>query len=257
MKTYTVKQLARLAGVSVRTLHHYDEIGLPRPAFTGENRYRYYGEDEVLRLQQILIHRALDIPLTEIGAILDAPGFDRIAALRRQRQSLEEKAQRFAGMVKTIDRTIAHLTGDMTMKTEDLYSGLVSADRQAGYEDWLVEKFGPGVRADIAQSRETMARLGSGGMAAHMAELKPIEEGIAEAMRRGLPPQSRDLDPLIQKHRLWVEGAWARPCTPEAYAGLADVYDHCDFQARYEAIAPGLGTYLPAAMRAWARRQDP
>ncbi len=106
--------LARLAGVSVRTLHHYDEIGLLRPAFTGENRYRYYGEDEVLRLQQILIHRALDIPLTEIGAILDAPGFDVIAALRRQRQSLEEKPQRFAGMVKTIDRTIAHLTGDMT-----------------------------------------------------------------------------------------------------------------------------------------------
>ncbi len=86
-------------------------------------------------------------------------------------------------------------------------------------------------------------------MAAHMAELKPIEEGIAEAMRRGMPPQSRELDPLIQKHRLWVEGAWARPCTPEAYAGLADVYDHCDFQARYEAIAPGL-RYLSAGRHA-------
>ncbi len=76
-------------------------------------------------------------------------------------------------------------------------------------------------------------------------------------MRRGLPPQSRDLDPLIAAHRLWVEAAWSKPCPPEAYAGLADVYDHPDFQARYEAIAPGLGTYLPAAMRAWVRRQDP
>lgn len=257
MKTYTVKQLARLAGVSVRTLHHYDEIGLLKPAFTGENRYRYYGEDEVLRLQQILIHRALDIPLSEIGAILDAPGFDRIEALRRQRESLETKAQRFAGMVRTIDRTIAHLTGDMTMKTEDLYSGLVPAEQQAGYEAWLVEKFGPGVRADIAQSREALARLGPGSMAAHMAGLEPIEQGIAEAMRAGLPPQSRALDPLIDRHRLWVEAAWARPCPPEAYAGLADVYGHPDFQARYEAIAPGLGTYLPAAMRAWTRRQQP
>ncbi len=178
MKTYTVKQLARIAGVSVRTLHHYDEIGLLKPAFTGENRYRYYGENEVLRLQQILIHRALDIPLTEIGAILDAPGFDRIEALRRQRESLEEKAQRFAGMVRTIDRTIAHLTGDMTMKTEDLYSGLVPAEKQAGYEAWLVEKFGPGVRADIAKSRESLARLGPGGMAAHMAASSPSRRAL-------------------------------------------------------------------------------
>ena len=70
MKTYTVNQLAQLAGISVRALHHYDEIGLLKPAFTGENRYRYYGEEELLRLQQILIHRELDIPLAEIGAIL-------------------------------------------------------------------------------------------------------------------------------------------------------------------------------------------
>ena len=74
MKTYTVNQLARMAGVSVRMLHYYDEIGLLKPAFTGENRYRYYGKEELLRLQQILIHRELDIPLAEIAAILDAPG---------------------------------------------------------------------------------------------------------------------------------------------------------------------------------------
>ena len=67
MKTYTVAELARLAGISVRTLHHYDEIGLPKPAFTGQNRYRYYGRDELLRLQQILIHRELDIPLSNIS----------------------------------------------------------------------------------------------------------------------------------------------------------------------------------------------
>src|SRR5690606_19632214 len=100
MKTYTVNQLARLAGVSVRTLHHYDEIGRLRPAFTGENRYRYYGEDELLRLQQILIHRELDIPLAEIGAILDAPDFDRLDTLQKQRERLEEQARRYAGMVR-------------------------------------------------------------------------------------------------------------------------------------------------------------
>ena len=74
MKTYTVNQLTQLAGISVRTLHHYDDIGLLKPAFTGDNRYRYYGEEELLRLQQILIHRELDIPLADIAAMLDAPG---------------------------------------------------------------------------------------------------------------------------------------------------------------------------------------
>ena len=79
MKMLTVKQVAKLSGVSVRALHHYDEIGLLKPASTGRNRYRYYGEEELLRLQQILLHRELDIPLNEIGAILDDPGFNQLA----------------------------------------------------------------------------------------------------------------------------------------------------------------------------------
>lgn len=78
MSRYTVSQLSRLAGVSVRTLHHYDHIGLLRPAVTGENGYRYYGTDELLRLQQILLHRELGLPLSRIARVLDAPGFDRL-----------------------------------------------------------------------------------------------------------------------------------------------------------------------------------
>ena len=81
MGTYTVKQLARLSGVSVRTLHHYDEIGLLRPAFLGENRYRYYGREELLRLQDILFHRELGAPLQEIGELLAREGRDRVAIL--------------------------------------------------------------------------------------------------------------------------------------------------------------------------------
>ena len=74
MGTYTVKQLARLSGVSVRTLHHYDEIGLLGPAFVGENRYRYYGREELLRLQDILFHRELGVPLQEIRRLLATTG---------------------------------------------------------------------------------------------------------------------------------------------------------------------------------------
>src|SRR5437868_6241526 len=115
-KMLTVSDVARLSGVSVRALHHYDHIGLLRPASIGTNRYRYYGRDELLRLQQILLHRELGIPLEEIGAIIDAPGFDRLEALRLQRSRLALQAERYAELVRTIDRTIASLNGETTME---------------------------------------------------------------------------------------------------------------------------------------------
>ncbi len=255
MKTYSVNQLASLAGVSVRTLHHYDEIGLLKPAFTGENRYRYYGEAELLRLQQILIHREMDIPLHDIGAILDAPGFDRLEALQKQRERLDEMAKRYAGLVRTIDRTIAHLKGEREMKDAELYSGVVSPEKQAEYEAWLVENYGPWMNEDIARSRKAMVDLDTDARAESMAELKRIEDGLAEGLRRGLPPQAIALNPLIERHRQWVAASWGRDCTPQAYAGLADIYQHPDFRARYESIEAGFADYLIAAMKAWARRQ--
>ncbi|MCP8883412.1 MerR family transcriptional regulator [Devosia sp. XJ19-1] len=255
MKTYTVTQLARLAGVSVRTLHHYDDVGLLKPAFTGDNRYRYYGEEELLRLQQILIHRELDISLAEIGAILDAPGFDRLDTLRQQRDRLEEQAKRYAGMVRTIDRTIARLNGECKMDDKDLYSGVVSAEKQAVYEAWLVDRYGPDMETDIEASRKAATAMSDAERAAWMAELKTIEEGLAEGLRQGLPPQAAALDPMIERHRSWVARSWGRECSPEAYAGLADIYEHPDFRKRYEAIAPGFAGYLVSAMKAWARRQ--
>jgi DNA-binding transcriptional MerR regulator len=255
MKTYTVQQLARLAGISVRTLHHYDEIGLLKPAFTGENRYRYYGEDELLRLQQILIHRELDIPLAEIRAILDAPDFHQLDSLRRQRERIEREARRYAAMVRTIDRTIAHLQGKREMKDAELYSGIVSSQKQAEYEAWLIDRFGPDMEGHIQESRRVMTGTSEEQMAAMMAALKEIEDGLAEALRRGVPPQAMVLEPMIERHRRWVAASWGRECLPRAYAGLADMYEHPDFRERYEAIEPGFADYLIAAMKAWAARQ--
>jgi MerR family transcriptional regulator, thiopeptide resistance regulator len=255
MKTYTVNQLAQLAGISVRTLHHYDEIGLLKPAFTGDNRYRYYGEDELLRLQQILIHREFDIPLADIGAILDAPGFDTVATLQKQRQRLEEQAKRYARMVKTIDRTIARLKGDRAMTDADLYSGVVSPEKQAAYEQWLIERYGTQMEAKIAHGRKAMSAMNTHEMAAAMKELEAVEQGLAEGLRRGIPHQATSLDPMIERHRAWVAASWGRACPAEAYAGLADIYEHPDFQSRYEAIRPGFAAYLTAAMRSWAKRQ--
>src|SRR5690606_15484613 len=138
MGTYTVKHLARLSGVSVRTLHHYDEIGLLRPAFVGENRYRYYGREELLRLQDILFHRELGVPLQAIGKLLERDGRDRVAILREHRTMLAERIEISRQLLTTIDRTIAELNGEGAMEDKDLYHGFAPA-KQAEYEDWLVE----------------------------------------------------------------------------------------------------------------------
>ncbi|QKV19661.1 MerR family transcriptional regulator [Oricola thermophila] len=256
MANYLVGELAAMAGVSVRTLHHYHEIGLLVPAHVGENNYRYYGREELLRLQQILIYRELGIPLAEIGAILDAPGFDRLIALKGQRERIAHEVARFTEMLRTIDRTIAELEGDRVMKDAELYSGIVDPKKQAEHEAWLEQNYGPDVREHIETSRLKMENLSPAERNSTMSELKDIEQKLAMALRDGVPPEARSLDPLIERHHAWVVSAWGRDCPPVAYAGLADTYEHPDFKARYEAIEKGFSAYLCAAMRSWAKRQS-
>ncbi|MFV3130011.1 MerR family transcriptional regulator [Niveispirillum sp. KHB5.9] len=251
MSLYTVSQLARLAGVSVRTLHHYDHIGLLRPAATAENGYRQYGREELLRLQQILLHRELGMPLAEIARVLDAPDFDRRAALHAQRRHLLAEAERYRQLVATIDRTITLLEGEDVMDAQALYQGF-SPEKQTEHEDWLVGRYGAAVRTDIALSRQAMGRLDRG---AQMRELADIENAAAQAMRDGTPAGDARLDGLLARHLEWVAASWGRRPDADAYAGLAEMYrSHPDFRSRYEALAPGLADYLPDAMEAYAIR---
>lgn len=254
MARYKVSELAAIARISVRTLHHYHEIGLLVPADVGPNGYRYYGREQLLRLQQILIYRELDMPLAEIAKALDARDFDRLQSLREQRQRVSEHMARGARILATIDRTIADLEGTKIMQDEDLYTGIVDPAKQAEYEKWLVEKYGPEISKDIAEGHARWADATPADVESRMKELAAIEHELAELMQKGIAPDDVLLDPIIQRHRAWVEGM-SGPSSPSAYAGLADVYEHPDFEARYEAIATGFGPFLRAAMRAWASRQ--
>ncbi|RYE10340.1 MAG: MerR family transcriptional regulator [Hyphomicrobiales bacterium] len=254
MKMLTVKQVAKISGVSVRALHHYDEIGLLTPASIGRNSYRYYGREQLLRLQQILLHRELDIPLGEIRAILDDPKFDQLEALRLQREKLAAEAQRYARLVRTIDRTIADLNGESAMRNAELYKG-ISAEKQAEYEAWLVEKYGGDMPERIEQSRQKFAKMSKDEMDKLNVELHDIEQGLAEGLRRGVAMDSTALDPALARHLKWIEFAWDKPCPPAAYAGLADLYvSHPDFVTRFETVEPGFANYLSGAMKAYAAR---
>ncbi|KRA83276.1 MerR family transcriptional regulator [Altererythrobacter sp. Root672] len=256
MGTYTVKQLARLSGVSVRTLHHYDEIGLLRPAFIGENRYRYYGREELLRLQDILFHRELGVPLQEIARLLASEGRNRVAILSEHRSILANRVERSRQLLRTIDRTIAELNGEGTMKDKDLYHGF-APEKQADYEAQLVDHLGQDARKGIEASKAHWGEAGPEKMRAALEEGDAAEMALVERFRAGAPAVDASLSPALNRHRDWVSTMWGRECPPQAYGGLADLYlSHPGFRARYEAHGNGFTEWLATAMKTHASRLE-
>lgn len=248
-KRYTVQQLATLSDVSVRTLHHYDQIGLLVPAFLGDNGYRYYGAAELLRLQQILLHREFGLPLKDIGRLLDQAGIDRIGQLQAQKARLQAEAARYRLLVDTIDRTIASLTtlGELKMEHSDLYKGF-SAEKQAAYEAEAGVLYG---MENIAPSVATFNNMSAARQQAMQDALAEIEMNFANLLRQGVAPGDARHAPLVEQHRAWVATMWDRPCPPQAHATLAGMYaSHPDFRARYESIAAGLADHLSTAIQA-------
>lgn len=188
-RSYAVGELAKLSGVSIRTLHHYDAIGLLKPASVGENGYRYYGREELLRLQQILFHRELGMSLAEIAAVLEAPGFDRLAALRRQRVRVMAETDRHRRLLDTIDRTIAELEGKQTVQDGDLYKGF-APEKQAEYEAYIVERYGEDGRRRVEAGRKRMAEMSSFQQQAYMDELAALEADLVAAVGAGVAANS-------------------------------------------------------------------
>jgi len=125
--TYTVKQVAVMSGVSVRTLHFYDETGLLKPSFVGANGYRFYEEPQLLTLQQILFYRELGFELRRIREVLGRDDFETVAALESHRKVLRSKLARTRSLIETIDKTVDHLKGVKSMDKEELFAGFVLA----------------------------------------------------------------------------------------------------------------------------------
>jgi DNA-binding transcriptional MerR regulator len=252
---HTVKQVARLSGVSVRTLHHYDEIGLLKPASVGANGYRYYGREELLRLQQILFHRELGFSLEEIGRTLDAEGFDKVAALKAHRIKLEAEARRYRRLMRTIDATLAALEGDAKMEDKAMYRGF-DPEKQAGYEKELVAKHGAPMQRHIDQAKAGMARWTQADFDAMQAESEAIEAGMAKALVEGLPADSAAVTALMRRQHAWIVKSWNHAAPASAIVGLAQMYvDDPRFRERYDGRQAGLAEYMAAAMTSFAERE--
>ena len=139
---FTVNQLSKIASITPRTLHYYDEIGLLKPTTVGDNGYRYYGEDALLRLQQIMFYRELDISLEDIKKIMGRRNFDVLSALVTHKAQLEKRISRLENLIETVDNTIDHMKGKKEMSKKQLFEAF-SEEQQAEYEKEAMQMYDP------------------------------------------------------------------------------------------------------------------
>ena len=229
-------------------------MGLLKPAYVGENGYRYYERSQALRLQQILVWRELGLRIDAIKAILDDPGFDLATALRDQQNRLAQEIARHSQIFGVITETLNSLSGDHTMTHEKFYAW-TSEQKQAEYEHWLLEKYGETMKPQIETGRARFATLDEAGRSAIMTKLETVETDLVNAFKAEIPSDSMALDGVLKAHNDWVAFMWDRPCPPEAYQGLAKLYlNSPDFTARYESMAVGFCQFLHDAMMAASQR---
>ncbi|WP_258723846.1 MerR family transcriptional regulator [Cellulomonas sp. NS3] len=247
-ETWTIGDLARLSGVTSRTLRHYDAIGLLAPVDVGAGGRRLYGRDELLRLQQILVLRELDVDLPTVARVLAADGEHGVRAglLREHHARLVAERDRFDRLAATVASTLESLEGGHDMAAKDLYAGFDNSQ----YDAEARERWGDEA---VDRSNQAWAGLGADGQAAHHRESQAIGEGLAACLAEGLAPDDERTQGLVARHFAQIATFW----TPnrESYRGLGQMYvDDERFTATYDAFAPGLAVYLRDAIDVWAER---
>lgn len=250
-EVWRVGKLAKLAGVSIRTLHHYDAEGLLKPSARSEGDYRLYNRSDLLRLQQILFYRELDLPLNEIRAILDSPGFDLASSLNEHRKNLETRQQRTLQLIATIDRTLASLnTKEIIMQDHEYYKGFLDRETAEKYDREARERYGS---AKVDESWQNIRKMGKDGFQKHLKDGEAINSKLASLMQ--LSPETPEVQAVIAEHHAFIGGFYE--VTPEIYAGLAEMYvSDARFRSYYEKVAPGLAEFLSAGMRAFLKQRN-
>jgi DNA-binding transcriptional MerR regulator len=251
-RTYQVKEVAQLAGLTVRALHHYDSIGLLVPSSRSTAGYRLYDDDDLLRLQQILIGRELGLPLEAIRRTLDDPGFDRRAALLAQRTELAARAERATDMIRAIDAALTAIEEKHMGKVD--FKKIFDGFDPEQYEDEVKQRWGDTDAYKISTQRARSyteadwQRIKAEQGAIYAAAVAARNDGVR-------PDEPRAMD-IAERHRLSFD-RWFYPCGPQMHSGLADMWEadrrYADSIDKHGGAA-GLTEYLAAAVRANAKR---
>lgn len=252
---YTVAKLAKISGVSVRTLHWYDEVGLLRPAYHGANGYRYYEEEQLLMLQQILFFRELGFELKQIEKILKRSDFDKVKALGSHRHVLQKNVERTKQLIQTIDRTIEHLKGSKKMNDHEIYLGF-SNEKQAEYQKYLINRFGDQVQDSIKESHEKVKRMNKEDLEKSKKEWVSILEELAKLWKKGALASSSEVQKIIRRHYEWLKNYW----TPDrdSYAGMGEGYTGFEWKEvfkQYDSDHPKFAGFLAEGIKIFAAKE--
>lgn len=249
---YTVKELARLTGLTPRALRYYDSIGLLCPQRNGENDYRLYGPAEVERLQQILLYREMGLPLEEIGRILDAPDFDRGAALRGHLDRLLERRRETEELICTVRRELNAMKGEQTMKDREKFEGMkrrIIQENEDAYGREARERYG-------SEAVEASGRRLAGMTEEEWTQMQTEETEFRQALLRAMAaddPAGEDAREAVRLHAAWLARFWPpESVTPQAHVGMAELYVQDQrFTDYYEKTAPGFAAFFLRAARAY------
>jgi DNA-binding transcriptional MerR regulator len=243
---YKVKEVAGLAGISVRSLHHYDHIGLLKPETVAPSGYRFYSERDFQKLQQILFSKEIGFSLEEIREIMDRPDFDRGRALRAHKELLTEKKRRLEEIIWTVDRTLSSMEGGCGMAKKEMFEAFDMTEiekHQAEYAEEVRRTYDP---AAVAECDRKTARYSKDDWQAIMAKSSGIYQRIAAAMERG--PADAEVQAVVAEWREHITKNFYH-CTPEIFRGLGDLYvDDHRFTENIDKIGPGLAAFLREAM---------
>ena len=251
--SYTVGEVARFAGVTVRTLHHYDEVGLLVPSGRTAAGYRQYADADLERLQRILCYRELGFGLEDIAAILDDPRNDPVDHLRRQHELLTDQMTRLAAMVAAVKKTMEARRMGIALNPDEMFEVFGDHD-PTQYAEEVEQRWGDtdaykqSQRRTSSYTKDDWLRIKAEGAAA--------EQRLAAAMAEGLPADSEEAMAAAEDHRLQID-RWFYDLSPDMHRGLGDMYlADPRFEKHYEDVAPGLARYVRDAIHANADRAD-
>lgn len=244
---FTVGEVAKFARISVRTLHHYDEIGLVKPSGRSAAGYRLYTQADLDRLQQVLFYRELGFKLEDIVPILADPAFDRRKALVTQQAMLEEQLERTRSVLALVEKTIRAIDGEWTMTKEEMFEVFGDFDptehEAEAKERWgNTDAYRESTKRAKGYKKEDWKKI--------KAEGDEINAAFVEAAAAGLPASDPKAVAIAERARLHID-RWFYPCSKEMHANLGRMYvEDPRFAATYEKMRPGLAVYVRDAILA-------
>ena len=251
---YTVKTLSELSGVTIRTLHFYEELGLLKPAYHGTNGYRYYEEKELLQLQQILFFKELGFSLKQIQKVLGRSDFDQLAALHAHKKALSQEWEKIGQLIKTIDKTINHLQGKKKMKDQEIFDGFnISLLKKAkGSESYFsAEAIVLKSVKNPTKSTKDVEKRGKEFYENITKTAHDIFRELVCCIEQGLSPDSDEVQLTIEKHHAFTEQI--HHATQEVYKALAQLYrEHPDYRKQLDPFHPELAEFMAQAMEVYA-----